>query len=570
MPPAALEEAVLVDLRRIRKSGWYRFSALSVPTLADLCPAGKEETAEDAIRRVLLALLDPPPRDGKGRELPRVPLTSRSRRDQGLFNRVLFGEPGRFTLPATGTVGELTLNPKDTKLGQRYRDLGVLWGVSGDTIQKLPKQREPEGGLAYRAMRDVAGRLLADPAGKATVGLETATARANIDKPLDRRRRIAAAVTLGLAAAVSVVAVWALSSGDPPDTRADSRTGAVPITTNTVGYGFGVRVRNEKIDRSWAASIRADPTDRLRFRLRIDNLSRLESPRLVAWVLGPTAVRDRAVQLKFVVATSNGTVLTEKLSTTLRYWGWLPPNELAVLPHPVTVRDRTLKHLRTVFQPLDGYTIPERVVNDYINNRAEVVHLGKVAPSTSSLVDFVADWYLGSPTREPFGRTRLRFGPQPDKAGADWTVRERPQTVRVGDRLRFLAHLDNQTSQEGEGTVRVATERRAEGRALRVRVLGRLHYSQEMELASATLNSSDGQPIRLAPIPGTTVLRPRPAASARSGGPCVNTSPDRRLADGIFYGGVSIGRFGGFTPHSTCAGTDKNRWLVFDAVVASA
>ncbi len=150
-----------MELKRVRRLGFWRFRARDCPTLARLCgPAPAGHPAEAPIRERLLDLLDPTVLDEHGRPRQRMPLEQRDRMDDGLFGRILFGEPGPMSLAGIGPRGQARdVCPRDLLLTGRYDLLASLRGVHISTVNKVPKEREPRGGQAHQVLLDLVAAL---------------------------------------------------------------------------------------------------------------------------------------------------------------------------------------------------------------------------------------------------------------------------------------------------------------------------------------------------------------------------------------------------------------------------
>lgn len=190
--------------------------------------------------------------------------------------------------------------------------------------------------------------------------------------------------------------------------------------------------------------------------------------------------------------------------------------------------------------------------------------IGRLASGERVLVEFVASWEVSN-DYEGFGGIDPTFKVNGSSAREPLDI----GSVRVGDRLTFYVLLDNQGNYASPSRVRVDLHPRKGSRYIEMRTFG-IQYDRDQLIGTTTINSSNGRPIHLRPVPNSTQLLSHPLGSWVYHPDCpMEEAPtdSRGLEDGIAFGGIDIGEFGGFTPHGSCAGIEFNKQLRFEAVV---
>jgi hypothetical protein len=192
--------------------------------------------------------------------------------------------------------------------------------------------------------------------------------------------------------------------------------------------------------------------------------------------------------------------------------------------------------------------------------------LGRLESGERVMVEFVASWEVSNYfDSEKFGNLAPTF----EVNGSSATEPLDIGSAQVGDRLTFYVLLDNQGNYPTPSRVRVDFLPRKGGRYIEMRTFA-IQYDRQQMFGTTTINSGDGRPITLRPIPNSTQLLSHPLGSWVYHPDCpLEEAPtdSRRLEEGIALGGVDIGEFGGFTPHGNCAGIEFNKQLRFEAAV---
>lgn len=355
-----------------------------------------------------------------------------------------------------------------------------------------------------------------------------------------------------------------------PRGRAEAVAGEMS-TSPEANLAAGLRVANRTLGDHWATHIRADPTDRLAFALTLENKAPVRSYPLVAWTQhenDPEVPYGHRVRL--LIAKPSGEVLVETPWVHARAWS----NQFGAF-YVVTreragngvVRSASGEVLRTL--KAESGTSPYRFPDELwgaseLGLGLDSLPIGRLESGERVLVEFVASWdisndYEGFGGYDPAFEVNGSSAPEPVNIGS----------VRVGDRLTFFVLLDNQGNLSIPSRVRVDFRPRKGSRYIEVRTVG-IQYDREQLIGTATVNSGDGRPISLFAVPNSTELLSHPLGSWVYAPDCpTDEAPtdSRRLEDGIAFGGVEIGEFGGFTPHSNCAGIEFNKQLRFEAVV---
>jgi hypothetical protein len=573
---ADLSERLFAELTSVRKRGWWRFEARDHPLLQQACdPAVDGEPAEAPIRRRLKELIDgSPPTDERGRPLP---LENRDPKDRGLLGLLMFGEPGALTF-SPGPNGETswTIKPREVGVTQRYAFLETIRHEGRSTINHGPKPGRPRPGAGYTLLIELRDALLAELVPAAQEEPEAVPPVVRSSSHVRRTRIAAACVALATLAALAAGVQWPWDGDhrEPPSFRPTPSNGAPlgsPVAESDEmavnrpnNLAAGLRVANRSYDNRWGTRIRADPTDRLSFALTLENRAPVTSYPLVVWTEHSKSIDQR---VRLVLAHADGTELFA--TPWVHVKGWSNQFEaFHVRGVPGRPRGRMLDEagelVRAIPYPLSGgNVIPERLRPQFDRGLDDLA-LGRLESGQRVVVRFDGAWDL--PYDAEFGT----YPPSFHVAGTDKSAWLTTGSVKPGDRVTISILLDNQGSRESSGFVRVDFVPRKRGRYLRMRVLGSL-WDDEMLIGTATINSSDGRPIEIVPEPGSTVLRGyRPGDWVYEEGCAFKSGRSRpknvrRLEDGIAFGGVEIGSFGGFTPHGECAGIEFNEQIRFSA-----
>ncbi len=542
------------ELKTMRRIGWDRFRARRFSLLPRLCPPPQAaERPEDPIKRRLLDLLDPPELDEAGLQTRR-PLDARNYLDEGLFGRILFGEPEELRLnKSMGThLAEETVYPREMNLTTRYgllREIRLQSTINGSTrknrLEEGPhnlKLLDLRDGLIAAARRD--GFLVAPSAdAEQAPSADRSALEGDAGGPVRVRigpRRAATVALAALVIGITLLAAWPTSSA-PATARLSASLKAI----------------NHSYDPHWGTSIRADPTDQLTFQLDVANRGDTSSRPLAAWIETAQASDvPYAWKVRLDLANQDGAILTQSPWVTTRGW----TNQFAFLLVSQMQRVQVLR------EPGD-HRVGQAAVDGYGSYRSPVsirdqippgeLTIGKVSAHENIRLRFDAFWKPGG-APPGFGTIPPRFVvlPKPDSQIAQTGA------AKPGDTLFVVITLDNQGTFAGFGHIRVVIRPHDANRYVNLSALGTLLGKTQL-LGTATINSGDGTPITVSPIPGTTFI-----SGSRNRGRCEPHSPRRLLPDGIAYGGVDIGVFGGFIPHSNCFGMQFDRYVYFRASVS--
>jgi hypothetical protein len=303
----------------------------------------------------------------------------------------------------------------------------------------------------------------------------------------------------------------------------------------------------------WGTQIRADPTDRISFALTIQNLAASRSPVLTAWTQvedDPGVVNGKRVRI--VLAQSNGMVLLTGPSVQVRGWSnQFGPFRIASSPASASVSTLSGRLLSNVaVNPTPSDTVPVE-----LQQSSDSIRIGRLNGHKSVRVQFEGGWRL--PGLMGFGLVLPVFHIDGAKT-SEW---RNIGSVHVGDLLTIGITLDSQSNFASVGQVRVSLHPESGGRFVRLKVFGALGQHEQL-IGAGIINSANDKSIVIEPRQGTTLLRTGFRSTA-----CSKLTKPVELQEGITQGGVTIGMFGGFTPHSTCAGIDRNRYITFQASV---
>lgn len=582
------KQLVFDELRSIAKDGWFNFRARDCRTLAKLCPPEPEDRSPEApIQRTLLDLIDPIPTRPDGSALDRKPLIERDLDDDGLFGRILYGEPGMLTLPIGENGVDLTFVPRDMLIGGRHEVLAKLRGRSLSTVTKGPKSREPKGGLAYQFHLDLRDRLLLAVSTSPVEAEETlepdspASGSPTVPKSSERdfpphwtKLTMAAAIAFVLILAVFIV-VSAISGGTSGSTSGLDRRAFKPKSVSEVaGFGAGLEVNNLSFRPGWTTRAAVDATDRVKFAVWLANRSEIATRPLSLWaqVKSGSEANGFARRVRAVISdksTGQVYVMTPwaEFENDSGQMGDLMVGQYADA-HAAQIFDKSGELIRDVKDHtgvaqlpfIDGqFPDPNAITNAFTGP----VDVGKLSARQEVSVVISGSWQI-----EP----RVGFGNVPpafkivSEPGGKWV--RGVGAAKAGQRIRFSLILDNASTVSSLARVRVKLRSGADGRYVRVQLFGTLE-ERSRHIGDAIVNSSDNQPIELQPLSGTTYVDrlkdPSECASTSTPGARVR----RKILDGIAFGGVDIGQFGGYTPHSKCAGIEFNQWVYFDADVVA-
>jgi hypothetical protein len=318
--------------------------------------------------------------------------------------------------------------------------------------------------------------------------------------------------------------------------------------------------------------VEADPTDRLAFALTLENSAPVASYPLAAWVEHedhPEGLYGQQ-QLRLLIARPNGEVLVE--TPWIRAKGWtnqfgdfyLVTREKAGRGVVRSTSGEPLRTMRRESGP-NPYIVPWPLRSALdLGHGLESLPIGRLESGQRVLVEFVGSWDVYDSYGTTFGGLDPTFevdgsSAEPSSIGS----------VRPGDRLTFFVLLDDQGNFAAPARVRVDFRPRRGGRYIEMRAFGS-QFDYEELIGTATINSGDSRPIALLPEPGSTELLSRREGPWMYDPECpIEDAPvdTRTLEDGIALGGVDIGEFGGFNPHTHCAGTETTKQLRFEAAV---
>jgi hypothetical protein len=499
----------------------------------------------------VLDALDPPKTDEQGRELPRRPLGERGADDDGLFGRILFAEPPAIEFKQQRGRAPLIIKPREMDLTHRYELLAALRSTSMSAINGSPRADRAKQGAAHIALLDLRDALLAaaERDGLLVEATEVPSDGPHVPSvlsdrvdeapPASRSKRLVG-IAVAVAAGAAVV-LFSLLGG--------SQGVAKPVLISRL-MAF-----NNSYGRKWGTNIRADPTDELTFQLSLANRGGAATPPLTAWAETKQYPRPPyGPEVRLDLARANGTIMTTSPWVVIRPWtnqigafmmGGQPVS-LFSEPGGRRVRDVPINH---------GGLVPTSLRNtfDLVNN----LQLGPIAGHQAIRLSFDASW--ATTKEESFGGLNPQIETLPlrrDEISSDTTA------ARPGDKLDVWLTLQNEGAYAADAHIKFTITPHDGSRYLTLTAFG-IFFGQPAErLGSATVNSATGVPITLVPIPGTTWLtapkwQPRCHAHVRP----------KLLPDGVALGGVDIGVFGGFIPHSNCYGTTFNREINFDAAV---
>lgn len=338
-----------------------------------------------------------------------------------------------------------------------------------------------------------------------------------------------------------------------------------------VNLAAGLRIANRTLGDRWATNIRADPTDRLAFALTLENRAAVESDPLIAWTQHENEPEvPYGHQVRLLIAKPSGEVLMESPWVHTRAWTnqfgafHIVSRERAGMGIVLSPSGDVLRTLR-----LESGVIPHRIPGELwgateLGLGVDGLPIGRLESGERVLVEFIASWdvsnfYEGFGSIDPTFEVDGSSAPEPLDIGS----------ARVGDRLTFYILLDNQGNHSSPSEVRVDFRPRKGARYIEMRAFG-IQYDRAQLIGTTTINSSDGRPISLRPVPNSTRLLSHPLGSWVYDLDCpMDEAPTdmRRLEEGIALGGIDIGEFGGFTAHGTCAGIEFNKQIQFEGVV---
>lgn len=349
----------------------------------------------------------------------------------------------------------------------------------------------------------------------------------------------------------------------PPAGRGPETPPADLVLQPSKALAVGVRALNRTIDRRWGTRIRADPNDKLTIALTIKNHLKKRTPPLSVWIQitggeKRPEFKRHGRPARLLIHDDSGTVWAT--TPWLAFDSWT--NQMYRFTTPIgsegqdaSAQDLESGRVRRLAQDTGG-TIPADLSS--AGDLGGPIDIGVVDPGKTLLVRFPANWTY-FPTYD-FGGVPPTFrvlGGNPKQ----WV---NSGAVDVGDTIKVFQLLDNQSNIPAYGKIRVRFRKKDDGSYVQMTTYGALN-DHRRAIGKMTISSRSGAPIAVLPRPGTTVLR-----TARRTVPCHKHGPDKRLEDGIAQGGIDIGVFGGFTPHSNCAGVDPNRYLFFDATIVPA
>lgn len=599
-------ERLLHELQDVRRIGWWEFRARDFPVLAGLCrPAGRGESPELPIQQRLLDLMDPEPVDSLGRKQRRPDLGSRPLHDKGLLARVMFGEPSTIQF-SPGPKGEdLTVHPRALKLTARYRLLEALRNEGKQTINQPSKAGRRKPGAGHQVMLDLRDALLIDAGSEIVRPAEPHAMPEDIEMdtpavPLATnelitpesddasppgqeagrgamRRRLALALATVALVGVGACSYFVIAGGKSAKSVGELRgsplsaQSAMAVSANGQ-LAAGLRLANRSYDKKWGTRIRADPRDTVAFALTVRNLSGVRTPPAVAWTesqADPELIRGQEVRVLLADRAGNIMVRTPWVHAQ----GWSDQfGSFDVGLYKALISDASGRRVRNV-PPLGSAVMPVQL-RTLPFPTAVAVPIGRLDPHQVIVVRATASWKLLNQSIYP--DEALAFGTIPptfEVRGAHQTNPLETVSANIGDIIKVSIFLRNPGTIAGDAHIRVELQPRRGGQFYRVVVFGRLGPVgfREQRIGTGSINSAEAVPIKIVPQPGSTQLRSHHYGSAVYDAKCPNDRfPTKRaLSDGITLAGVDIGDFGGFTPHTNCAGSEFDEYILFNASVAA-
>lgn len=408
------------------------------------------------------------------------------------------------------------------------------------------------------------------------------------DKPqafwpyLAAKNRAARGMKRGLAALLVIaIAMILIRAALDSDGRSDAVTGGAeeetkPVRSKALANGalvVSLRAVNKTLDEDWGEQIRADPGDEVVTELTIRNRLPYDTPALVGWLddsggrteseYAGSPIAGPYSRLRVLLADPLGNEWGYTRDLVIR--NWTNQVDRLDLPFPADVTRRDPAKGKTLTAPtidarklppsLEGYASLAEHTSSGITG-IDSIAIGPIRAGRSLVVRWPIKLELAH--AYTFGTFPPVFGDPKDSANSYLSR----GSARPGQRIRVAVLLDNLMNREAQATVWVRTRAARDGRVVRLTAYGRV-YDRPTKIGTMTVSSATGTPITLEVVPGTTELRKLDPPTCKQGGNVKKS----RMPDGIADGGVDIGPFGGFTPHSRCAGTEFNQKLYFEAVV---
>jgi len=304
---ARLWETIRKELDKIRGKGFHGFSAKNdCPTLGRLWSPGTQGAADEAVvRERLLVLLDPDPHNTAQRN-PKHLIAGRKRLDDGVANRIVFGEPttsiavprvGLETIPDAlkGDASEIlgTFDPSKLGIVKRNAFLADLRNESNDAISGS-RRHDGRVGRVHALLDRLADEIVADARDKNEIDVATETepqyssneslvsprampGSVDSDQNPSRRLRRVLAVVLPIAIAACVVTVIIAGSrghgpfSDTPIRKTDCLSQLPASSSGSAAQlEFGDFVR-ASTDQSFEDPLPADAGSQVAVKTRLSN-----------------------------------------------------------------------------------------------------------------------------------------------------------------------------------------------------------------------------------------------------------------------------------------------------------
>ncbi|MBK8295502.1 MAG: hypothetical protein IPK93_12415 [Solirubrobacterales bacterium] len=375
-----LREEIRKELNQIRRKGFHGFSVeKDCPTLGQLWSEPKHDRANEAVvRERLLVLLDPHPKDPNQRN-PKKLIAGRERLEDGVANRIIFGEPsasiaiprvGKTTIPDAlkADASEILDTFTPSKLGIVKRN-EFLADLRNESVTAIAGPRRPDDGRVGRVhllLDRLADQIVADARATGTEVAEdsdqslvsddsdTETASSPQEPRLavgesgrrstHRFRRLA---TIGLPivlAAGIVVVIIAGSRGhgplaDTPIRKTDCLSQLAANSSGGAGQIEGGDFVRAATGEDFSDPVTADPNSEVVVRLRLSNTGPSQIDAVcVSAGLPETATESSSVSVKvesLPTVVPNNTTDTTSIQT---YPG--QPVCLALVPGSTELLDR--------------------------------------------------------------------------------------------------------------------------------------------------------------------------------------------------------------------------------------